>query len=222
MSFETRGAIAPDHPTVSYPGSSLRFRAPAGDPTHAHVLCLGGTETFGRSSTTLTRPSWPIGSRPGHQHGRRGGGPRRTPERWRHRNGARPPARSCSRSRGPRPSATGSTLFIRAATTASCAPPMSCARSIGTWISPSSTSSGTCSTTCGPVARQVRHRPKRVARGLDGPDEAHPVQGEGAGAPAVAVLPRTPERGSAGYALGDEPMFVTSDMLDAASNLRRP
>mgnify|MGYP003564171922 CR=1 FL=1 len=48
MSFETRGAIAPDHPTVSYPGSSLRFRAPAGDPTHAHVLCLGGTETFGR------------------------------------------------------------------------------------------------------------------------------------------------------------------------------
>jgi hypothetical protein len=33
---------------VSYPGSSLRFRAPAGDPTRAHVLCLGGTETFGR------------------------------------------------------------------------------------------------------------------------------------------------------------------------------
>jgi hypothetical protein len=48
MSFETRGAIAPDHPTVSYPGSALRFRAPAGDPTRAHVLCLGGTETFGR------------------------------------------------------------------------------------------------------------------------------------------------------------------------------
>jgi hypothetical protein len=48
MSFETRGAVAPDHPTVSYPGSVLRFRAPGGDPTRAHVLCLGGTETFGR------------------------------------------------------------------------------------------------------------------------------------------------------------------------------
>ncbi len=48
MSFETRGAVAPDHPTVSYPGSALRFRAPGGDPTRAHVLCLGGTETFGR------------------------------------------------------------------------------------------------------------------------------------------------------------------------------
>ncbi|KPQ16387.1 MAG: hypothetical protein HLUCCO18_08775 [Rhodobacteraceae bacterium HLUCCO18] len=48
MSFETRGAVAPDHPTMSYPGSVLRFRAPGGDPTRAHVLCLGGTETFGR------------------------------------------------------------------------------------------------------------------------------------------------------------------------------
>jgi hypothetical protein len=48
MSFETRNAIAPDHPTVTYPGSSLKFRAPGGDPTCAHVLCLGGTETFGR------------------------------------------------------------------------------------------------------------------------------------------------------------------------------
>lgn len=48
MSFETRGAVAPDHPTVSYPGSVLRFRGPGGDPTRAHVLCLGGTETFGR------------------------------------------------------------------------------------------------------------------------------------------------------------------------------
>jgi hypothetical protein len=48
MSFETRAPLAPDHPTVSYPGSALRFRAPAGDPTRTHVLCLGGTETFGR------------------------------------------------------------------------------------------------------------------------------------------------------------------------------
>lgn len=48
MSFETRGTVVPDHPTVSYPGSGLRFRGPAGDPTQAHILCLGGTETFGR------------------------------------------------------------------------------------------------------------------------------------------------------------------------------
>jgi hypothetical protein len=48
MSFETPTAFAPDHATVCYPGSSLRFRAPAGDPTQPHVLCIGGTETFGR------------------------------------------------------------------------------------------------------------------------------------------------------------------------------
>jgi hypothetical protein len=48
MSFEARGATAPDNPTVTYPGSGLRFRGPGGDPTRAHVLCLGGTETFGR------------------------------------------------------------------------------------------------------------------------------------------------------------------------------
>jgi hypothetical protein len=48
MSFQTRNAAAPNHPTVIYPGSTLRFRAPEGDPSRAHVLCLGGTETFGR------------------------------------------------------------------------------------------------------------------------------------------------------------------------------
>ena len=48
MSFEARGAAAPDQSVVGYPGSSLRFRGPGGDLAQAHVLCLGGTETFGR------------------------------------------------------------------------------------------------------------------------------------------------------------------------------
>jgi hypothetical protein len=32
----------------SYPGSGLRFRGPATDVAAPHILCLGGTETFGR------------------------------------------------------------------------------------------------------------------------------------------------------------------------------
>lgn len=48
MSFEKRGAMRVDYQPVGYPGSALRFRGPAADLSRPHVLCLGGTETFGR------------------------------------------------------------------------------------------------------------------------------------------------------------------------------
>lgn len=48
MSFERHAAVALDYQLTGYPGSVLRFRGPAGDPTEPHILCLGGTETFGR------------------------------------------------------------------------------------------------------------------------------------------------------------------------------
>jgi hypothetical protein len=48
MSFQRQGAPTLDYQPVSYPGSSLRFRGPASDVTAPHILCLGGTETFGR------------------------------------------------------------------------------------------------------------------------------------------------------------------------------
>jgi len=48
MSFETRDAMAVDYQPVSYPGSPVRFRGPVGNLEEPHVLCLGGTETFGR------------------------------------------------------------------------------------------------------------------------------------------------------------------------------
>jgi hypothetical protein len=48
MSFEKRGAMRIDYQQVSYPGSPLRFRGPAADLSVPHVLCVGGTETFGR------------------------------------------------------------------------------------------------------------------------------------------------------------------------------
>jgi hypothetical protein len=59
MSFETRNAIAPDHPTVTYPGSDPEIPGAGGDPTRAHVLCLGGTETFGRFVEDPTPTSCP-------------------------------------------------------------------------------------------------------------------------------------------------------------------
>jgi hypothetical protein len=74
MSFETRNAFAPDHPTVNYPGSSLRFRAPAGDPTQPHVLCLGGTETFGRFVDNPYPGCWPMIAMPVINMGVAGGG----------------------------------------------------------------------------------------------------------------------------------------------------
>jgi hypothetical protein len=48
MSIQRQGAATLDYRPVSYPGSVLRFRGPAIDVTAPHVLCLGGTETFGR------------------------------------------------------------------------------------------------------------------------------------------------------------------------------
>ena len=48
MSLETRAAMPLDYQLVSYPGSALRFRGPAVDLSSPYVLCIGGTETFGR------------------------------------------------------------------------------------------------------------------------------------------------------------------------------
>lgn len=48
MSFQRQDAPTLDYQPVSYPGSALRFRGPATDVSAPHVLCLGGTETFGR------------------------------------------------------------------------------------------------------------------------------------------------------------------------------
>ena len=48
MSFEQRGHLPLDYNTVSYPGSVLRFRGPAPGLEGPYLLCLGGTETFGR------------------------------------------------------------------------------------------------------------------------------------------------------------------------------
>lgn len=48
MSFQRQGAPSLDYRPVSYPGSVLRFRGPGSDIAAPHLLCLGGTETFGR------------------------------------------------------------------------------------------------------------------------------------------------------------------------------
>lgn len=48
MSFEHRGHLPLDYGGVVYPGSVLRFRGPACGLDRPHVLCLGGSETFGR------------------------------------------------------------------------------------------------------------------------------------------------------------------------------
>jgi hypothetical protein len=47
MSFEHRGLSLDYHPVV-YPGSPLRFRGPRQGNGAAYLLCLGGSETFGR------------------------------------------------------------------------------------------------------------------------------------------------------------------------------
>lgn len=47
MSFEHRGLSLDYHPVV-YPGSVLRFRGPRHELGAAYLLCLGGSETFGR------------------------------------------------------------------------------------------------------------------------------------------------------------------------------
>jgi hypothetical protein len=48
MSFQRKGRHSLDYQPVEYPGTALRFRGPASDISAPHVLCLGGTETFGR------------------------------------------------------------------------------------------------------------------------------------------------------------------------------
>lgn len=48
MSFEKRGDLPLDYRPVVYPGSVLRFRGPAHRLIRPYVLCLGGSETFGR------------------------------------------------------------------------------------------------------------------------------------------------------------------------------
>lgn len=48
MSFEHRGRLPLDYDAVAYPGSVLRFRGPGRELDKPYVLCLGGSETFGR------------------------------------------------------------------------------------------------------------------------------------------------------------------------------
>jgi len=48
MSFEHRGHLPLDYDPVVYPGSVLRFRGPGHGLEAPYVLCLGGSETFGR------------------------------------------------------------------------------------------------------------------------------------------------------------------------------
>jgi len=48
MSFEQRGPMPLTYEPVSYPGSVLRFRGPASAMEAPFILCLGGSETFGR------------------------------------------------------------------------------------------------------------------------------------------------------------------------------
>jgi hypothetical protein len=48
MSFEHRGRMPLDYRPVTYPGSVLRFRGPACRMDRPYLLCLGGAETFGR------------------------------------------------------------------------------------------------------------------------------------------------------------------------------
>lgn len=48
MSFELRGHMPLDYDPVVYPGSVLRFRGPLAPMTAPYILCLGGSETFGR------------------------------------------------------------------------------------------------------------------------------------------------------------------------------
>ncbi len=48
MSFENRPQTPLDYQSVSYPGSMAEFRGPAADLKQKQVVCIGGTETFGR------------------------------------------------------------------------------------------------------------------------------------------------------------------------------
>lgn len=48
MSFEKRPQTPLDYQSVSYPGSMAEFRGPSADLKEKQVVCIGGTETFGR------------------------------------------------------------------------------------------------------------------------------------------------------------------------------
>ncbi|WP_439136569.1 DUF6473 family protein [Roseicyclus sp.] len=48
MSFEQRGPMPLTYEPVGYPGSVLRFRGPPASMAAPYILCLGGSETFGR------------------------------------------------------------------------------------------------------------------------------------------------------------------------------
>lgn len=48
MSFEQRGRMPLDYHPVALPGSALRFRGPLAERTEPAVVCIGGSETFGR------------------------------------------------------------------------------------------------------------------------------------------------------------------------------
>ncbi|MEM9755605.1 MAG: DUF6473 family protein [Pseudomonadota bacterium] len=48
MSIETPADAPLDYRSVSYPGSMVEFRGPAADLTQRQVVCVGGSETFGR------------------------------------------------------------------------------------------------------------------------------------------------------------------------------
>lgn len=48
MSIENPGTAPLDYQLVTYPGSMVEYRGPEADLTLPNVLCLGGSETFGR------------------------------------------------------------------------------------------------------------------------------------------------------------------------------
>lgn len=48
MSFEQRGPMPLQYHPGAYPGSVLRFRGPVQELKEPYILCLGGSETFGR------------------------------------------------------------------------------------------------------------------------------------------------------------------------------
>jgi len=48
MSYARRGQMLLDYQAVAYPGSVLQFRGPEQDLDEPYILCLGGSETFGR------------------------------------------------------------------------------------------------------------------------------------------------------------------------------
>lgn len=48
MSFEQRGRMPLDYHPVAFPGSALRFRGPMAAELGPAIVCIGGSETFGR------------------------------------------------------------------------------------------------------------------------------------------------------------------------------